>query len=175
MNATSTLNPPRPAVETPCDCSHKGIAFKRILVAVDGSPQSEYAVEAATRLAGQLGGAEIILVTAFWVDVLTGPEICYVEPEIRATRIEAAQALLDQVKAKMPAPLKVEKVLREGDAAAEIVAAAQLYGVDLIIMGTHGRGPVGQVFVGSVANAVTRKANCPVMTVAHPLPACKGA
>jgi nucleotide-binding universal stress UspA family protein len=98
-----------------------------------------------------------------------------VEPEIRGSRIEAAQALLEHVKSKMPEPLKVEKVLREGEAATEIVAAAQLYGADLIIMGTHGRGPVGQVFVGSVANAVTRKAHCPVMTVAHPLPACKGA
>jgi nucleotide-binding universal stress UspA family protein len=40
--------------------------------------------------------------------------------------------------------------------------------VDLIVMGTHGRGPLGHVVLGSVAERVVRKAPCPVLTVRTP-------
>jgi nucleotide-binding universal stress UspA family protein len=38
----------------------------------------------------------------------------------------------------------------------------------LIVMGTHGRGPVAHLFMGSVAERVVRMAPCPVLTVRHP-------
>jgi len=50
----------------------------------------------------------------------------------------------------------------------EILRYAKDNAVDLIVMGTHGRGPLGHVVLGSVAERVVRKAPCPVLTVRTP-------
>jgi nucleotide-binding universal stress UspA family protein len=52
-----------------------------------------------------------------------------------------------------------------GDARAEILAHAEREGVDLIVMGTHGRGGAARLFLGSVAERIVRAAPCPVLTV----------
>ncbi|MGE3513217.1 MAG: universal stress protein, partial [Vicinamibacterales bacterium] len=52
--------------------------------------------------------------------------------------------------------------------AAAIVEYANEAHVDLIIIGTHGRGGVAKLLMGSVAERVVRTANCPVLTVRHP-------
>ena len=57
-----------------------------------------------------------------------------------------------------------------GSPAACIVAAAIEHGVDLIVMGTHGRGPLMHVMLGNVAERVVRTAPCPVLTVRQPGP-----
>ena len=50
----------------------------------------------------------------------------------------------------------------------EIVDYAAKAGIDLLILGTHGRGPIAHTFLGSVAERVVRHAPCPVLTVKHP-------
>ena len=50
----------------------------------------------------------------------------------------------------------------------EIVGYASQQRIDLIVIGTHGRGPIGHMLLGSVAEKVVRKAPCPVLTVRHP-------
>ena len=50
----------------------------------------------------------------------------------------------------------------------EIVTYAKSHDIDLIVMGTHGRGPIAHMLMGSVAEKVVRKAPCPVLTVRHP-------
>ena len=160
---------PRPGFETRRHRNLETPGFRRILVAVDGSEQSGFAVEAATQLGGQLG-AEIVLLNVFWVECHASPELGFVDPELRSKRIEVGIALLARIEAEMPHTLRVEKAVREGNTAEEIIIAAALYDVDLIVMGTHGRRPMAQILMGSVANAVTCKALCPVMTVAHPFP-----
>ena len=50
----------------------------------------------------------------------------------------------------------------------EILRYAKENAIDLIVMGTHGRGPLGHVVLGSVAERVVRKAPCPVLTVRTP-------
>jgi nucleotide-binding universal stress UspA family protein len=52
--------------------------------------------------------------------------------------------------------------------AREIVEYAAANKIDLLILGTHGRGPVAHLFMGSVAERVVRSAPCPVLTVRHP-------
>ena len=52
--------------------------------------------------------------------------------------------------------------------AEEIVKYAKAHAIDLIVMGTHGRGALAQLLVGSVAERVVRTAPCPVLTVRHP-------
>ena len=55
--------------------------------------------------------------------------------------------------------------VEEGRPSRVIVEHAREHHVDLIVMGTHGRGPVAQFFLGSVAENVIRSAECPVLTV----------
>jgi nucleotide-binding universal stress UspA family protein len=50
----------------------------------------------------------------------------------------------------------------------EIVAYAKAQNIDLIVLGTHGRGPIAHMLMGSVAERVVRKAPCPVLTVRNP-------
>jgi nucleotide-binding universal stress UspA family protein len=52
-----------------------------------------------------------------------------------------------------------------GHPVSEILSYARDRQVDLIVMGTHGRGPLGHVVMGSVAERVVRRAPCPVLTV----------
>lgn len=49
----------------------------------------------------------------------------------------------------------------------EIVRYADAQRIDLIVIGTHGRGLIGHVLLGSVAEKVVRRAPCPVLTVRH--------
>jgi nucleotide-binding universal stress UspA family protein len=55
-----------------------------------------------------------------------------------------------------------------GHPVVEILRYAGEHNVDLVVIGTHGRGPLGHMVMGSVAERVVRKSNCPVLTVHHP-------
>jgi nucleotide-binding universal stress UspA family protein len=63
----------------------------------------------------------------------------------------------------------VKTALTTGNLTANaIVAYARQNDVDLIIIGTHGRGAMGRLIMGSVAERVVRTAPCPVLTVRQP-------
>ena len=59
----------------------------------------------------------------------------------------------------------VKSVVRFGDPVAEILAEAEVFGADLIVVGTAGRSGIGRVLLGSVAERVFGKATVPVMLV----------
>jgi nucleotide-binding universal stress UspA family protein len=59
-------------------------------------------------------------------------------------------------------------VITSNVTAGTIVEHAKTESVDLIVMGTHGRGAVAHLLMGSVAERVVRIAPCPVLTVRHP-------
>jgi len=59
-------------------------------------------------------------------------------------------------------------MLGDGDAATTIVDTAKDKACDLIVMGTHGWGGLTRLLMGSVAEAVVRRAPCPVLTVKTP-------
>jgi nucleotide-binding universal stress UspA family protein len=67
----------------------------------------------------------------------------------------------------------VEHQLREGDAATEILRAADELRCDLIVMGSHGRAGLARMIMGSVAEAVLRGARCPVLIVKTPVSSTK--
>ena len=67
------------------------------------------------------------------------------------------------------ATLHAIAVLKTSDnPAEEIVKYAKAHHIDLVVMGTHGRGAMAQLLMGSVAEKVVRTAPCPVLTVRHP-------
>ena len=70
---------------------------------------------------------------------------------------ECVESIRDQV--------SIETAFAEGRPSVKIVEYARDHDVDMIVMGTHGRGSVAQFFLGSVAENVVRSAACPVVTV----------
>lgn len=64
--------------------------------------------------------------------------------------------------------IPVSHVLLEGDPASQIVAYAARAGIDVIVMGTHGRSGVERLLMGSVAERVLRDAHCSVLVVKMP-------
>jgi nucleotide-binding universal stress UspA family protein len=136
-----------------------------VLVAVDFEEASRRAVEVARELAGPLG-AELCLVHVYRLPVYTYP--AFEPPSLPGLTQEislAAAAALDE----LAAAVSVERtILREGDSATEILAAAREAGAVLIAMGTHGRSGLAHALLGSVAERVVRESDVPVLTVRAP-------
>lgn len=65
-------------------------------------------------------------------------------------------------------PHTTPAILTSSSPAMAIVDYAAEHGIDLIVMGTHGRGALAHLVMGSVAERVVRLAGCPVLTVRHP-------
>jgi nucleotide-binding universal stress UspA family protein len=82
-----------------------------------------------------------------------------------AFEVETSRAALAEAVAALGPILAPTVKTVAGLAAREIVAYAGAHGVDLIVMGTHGRTGVSHALLGSVAEAVVRRARCPVLTV----------
>jgi nucleotide-binding universal stress UspA family protein len=71
---------------------------------------------------------------------------------------------------KVDPTARVEYRVEEGHPAETILAVAQEVRADLIVMGTHGRSGARRLLMGSVAEAVSRRAACPVVTVRSSVP-----
>jgi nucleotide-binding universal stress UspA family protein len=84
-------------------------------------------------------------------------------PEDVKDRLAALHALAPEV--------DVAYRVAEGNPATEIVRLAGELPANLIVMGTHGRTGLGRLLMGSVAEAVLRRAPCPVLTLKVPFPA----
>ena len=79
----------------------------------------------------------------------------------------APQPSLDALAGEIGGGLRVLSAVESGSPAAQIVRYAERNGVDLIVLGTHGRTGVTRALLGSVAERVVRTAPCPVLTVSR--------
>jgi nucleotide-binding universal stress UspA family protein len=121
--------------------------FHRILLAYDGSRDSEAALELATALARDQSARLTVLtvvpdVAGAVTSVAAGPY------DLEAYYGELQRNAQDAV----PADVSVTMLLQHGSPAQKITAAAD--GHDLVVMGTHGRGRLGEALAGSVSRAV---------------------
>jgi nucleotide-binding universal stress UspA family protein len=139
----------------------------RTLVALDDSPQARHALEYALSVHDE---DEFVLVHVIdYSESITDPgrggrgrlEGWYQ----KAT--EDAEELFAGAKERTDDHgLAVTTVVRDGKPAGEILDCAAEHGVDRIVMGSHGRTGVARVLLGSVAEQVVRRAECPT-TVVH--------
>ena len=120
----------------------------------------------ATRLAEGLG-ATASLIHVVSSSTATPIGFRFEFDAIGSAWLTGGENLLTQMAAQMMAVVDAVQILREGDPALEIVAAAKQNGSDLIVMGTHGRKPIGQLLQWSTAAHVVRHTPCPVLTVAR--------
>ena len=93
-----------------------------------------------------------------------GGELYYGIPE---PATEDLKKMLVDVKPSDP-QVSYEHRLITGDPASAMVRLAEEEGVDMIVLGTHGRTGVLRLLMGSVAEAVVRRAKCPVLTFKQP-------
>jgi nucleotide-binding universal stress UspA family protein len=144
------------------------MAYKRILVPVDGSETSNTGMEEALKLARD-GSARIRLVHV--VDdtlAFSSPEGTSVNYVLDAMRKMGRDALATAANRVRRAKLEAETELVEdstGRVADAIVEQAKRWRADLIVMGTHGRRGFNRLLIGSNAELVVRHSAIPVLLV----------
>ena len=134
-----------------------------LAVGYDGMAESHAALEEAAKLATKFGASIRVIGVATPV------------PAIGAAAAAQAgtvggpdfQSRLHEAVAGLPAELRAQPVLEKGEPVEKLLAAAEM-GVDLLVLGSRGFGPVMRLLIGSVSSKVIRGAPCPVMVVPRP-------
>ena len=143
------------------------VTLARILVPVDFSDCSLDALAFAVKVAQQAEASIILLhvlePVSYGLDFTLGNITTREE-----ARISWTKRLEDLASSHRQPHVPVEIQLRGGLPIDSILDSAQTMPCDLIVMGTHGRRGISHAFSGSVAEAVLRKAHCPVLTVRNP-------
>ncbi len=147
------------------------IALKNVLVPTDFSETSDVALRYGKALAGAFGAMlHVVHVVEEpfgqpWAVESYGFSLSALQDEwIKDATTRVAATLTPEERTT----LRAVTLTVLGHPVMEVLRYATEHQIDLIVMGTHGRGPLGKVVLGSVAERVVRKAPCPVLTVRHP-------
>ena len=130
------------------------LRIREVLFATDFSDASREAGATAAEVARHFGARLHVL---------------HVVPPI--TDPTPAPVALRDAAAELSEGLTIVTAIASGRIARQIVEYVDRHGVDLVVLGTHGRTGVSHALLGSVAEAVTRRARCRVLTVPARLPA----
>ena len=144
------------------------LTLKTVLVPTDFSDASESALRYGKAMALAFGASlhvvhvmEDLLAHAWAAEVYVASM-----PQLRdEIEKESRQRLGTLLTDGERTELRAETALLAGNPFLEIVRYAKAHNIDLIVMGTHGRGPIAHMLLGSVAEKVVRKSPCPVLTV----------
>jgi nucleotide-binding universal stress UspA family protein len=137
-----------------------------ILLATDGSPSASAATAKAIELAQATGWA--LHAVTVWHTPISGYGIfaAAYAPELGELERERAGEILGAVEiAAEDAGVELTTEMREGYAPEEICEAAKECGAGLIVIGSHGWGPIRRLVVGSVSSAVLDHVHVPVLIV----------
>jgi nucleotide-binding universal stress UspA family protein len=136
---------------------------RTLLLATDLADASASATDEAFDLAGRLG-ARLLVVSVIDPGSLKMPGGRFRAriDQVRERREQQAQALVERGRAQ---GLDVSFLIWTGDPGDMIVEAAEAERADMVLVGSHGRGPVGRLLLGSVSEHVVRNAPCPVLVV----------
>ena len=139
---------------------------QHVLVPIDFSATADralaYAIALAQQLQARLTLLHVLDMTPLAMgDMDTGMPVSALD----ALETEAQHLLQASLERVQRAGLQGESLLVQGTPTQTIVDTAGEQGVDLILMGTHGRTGLAHVFLGSVAEHVVRQAPCPVLVM----------
>ena len=148
------------------------ITLKNVLVATDFGEASETALQYGRDLARTFGASLHVLHVADDVRARAAGVEGYavdfseIQSEVEASARKQLDAVVtDEDRRQLGAKAIVQTSTTP---ALAIVLYAKEANVDLLVIGTHGRGGMARLFMGSVAERVVRTAPCPVLTVRHP-------
>ena len=153
------------------------VAFKKILIPIDGSPFSEASIPYVKELAKETGG-EIILLRVSEPPVLSADRSPAIKPsweeyrDILMTEIQRqAEEYMEGIKANIEkSGIKVSSQAILGKAAESILQVAKKENINLIAMTTHGRTGVSRWVYGSVASRIVEESLQPVMLIRPSVP-----
>jgi nucleotide-binding universal stress UspA family protein len=136
---------------------------RTLLLATDLTEASASATDEAFDLAGHLG-ARLLVVSV--IDprslLLPGGRFRARIDQVRERHEALAQGLVERGR---ELGIQVSFLIWTGDPGDMIVEAAEAERADMVLVGSHGRGAVGRLFLGSVSEHVVRNAPCPVLVV----------
>ncbi len=147
------------------------VKLQNILCPTDFSELSvgaiNYAVLLAEAFAARLHLLHVVdQAYQYWMAM--GPETFPVGPAPEELIKTATKQMEDFASQYVPEKLQASREIISGRPFLEIIRVAKEKKCDLIVIGTHGRGALSQVLLGSVAEKVVRKAPCPVLSVRDP-------
>ena len=138
------------------------VAFQNVLVATDLSPFSERALGWAKGIARRY--ASELYVT----HIISPSETALIPPEYWGSTEEALEEAAARDMEGLDANLQTlrhKMLLRHGSVCDSISEEIREFGIDLLVMATHGRGGFGRLMMGSVAEEMLRRVHCPVLTI----------
>lgn len=136
--------------------------FEKILVTLDGSELAELALPYAEEFAGKMG-SELILLHV--VQSIDDPYSRILQPYFEKMLTNIKCNIEKYLSKYQPENIKLDIKILVGHPAEQIIDYADIKGVDLIIMATHGRSGIRRWSLGSVADKVVRSAKKPVLLV----------
>ena len=146
--------------------------FQTILAPLDGSAFGEHALPLALAMARRSGASLRLLHVAptpasIYAESPLFMEDSYLESYVREQHRAASLAYLNAVVRRLKALPEghVTRLVAEGEVRDVIRAQAECVGADLVVMTTHGRGPLGRFWLGSVADELVRTLPMPVLLV----------
>jgi nucleotide-binding universal stress UspA family protein len=132
-------------------------------VGFDGMAESYAALEEAAKLASKFGGSLRVIGVATPVPAMGAAAAAQAGPDAGPD----FQTRLNVAVAELPLELRALPVFERGDPVHKLLEAADM-GVDLLVLGSRGFGPVMRLLIGSVSSRVIREAPCPVLVVPRP-------
>jgi nucleotide-binding universal stress UspA family protein len=138
--------------------------FKTVLACTDFSPLGEAAIESAVELGRGFGAEHIKLahVVPLHSERILEAMASKARHEIVLEDQNFAMKVLDSIDLPLTEAM-VTREVRVGEPAKTLALMAGEVGADLIVMGSHGRGPLARMIFGSVAQDLARVAPCPVL------------
>jgi nucleotide-binding universal stress UspA family protein len=140
------------------------MAFTRILIAVDTSEIGIHATLVGVELASVLG-AQVAFIHVIGPAMSDGALFAVASPELVLPPDYEISQVLERLQGRAPIPKEATKFVPIGDPVESITEAARNWPADLVVIGSHGRGGVDRVLLGSVAEGVARHSPCPVLIV----------
>lgn len=144
---------------------------KTILVAVDLSPASQAALQAAVRLAEELNTRLYCLYVVDTTDLRYALEK-EIQGNLRSSEVlkkrvkkHIEDSFLNFIERSIGSDREIKKLIARGQPWREILKAAKKLEPTLIVLGTRGLGAIKTVFLGSTARDVIRSSPCPVVVV----------
>jgi nucleotide-binding universal stress UspA family protein len=143
----------------------------KILIAYDGSPAADAAVDLVSRQPWP-DSTEVRVVTVLEIPLFyplaNGIEVYpplseKVRQAMRENAYKGVQAAVEKI--RMKPGMQATYELREGDVKRALLEAIREWGADLVIVGSHGKGAIGRLFLGSVSHALVTHAPCNVEVV----------
>jgi nucleotide-binding universal stress UspA family protein len=132
-------------------------------VGFDGMAESYAALDEAAKLAMKFGGSLRVIGVATPVPAIGAAAAA----QVGADAGPDFQTQLNDAVAGLPEELHALPVFERGDPVRKLLEAAEI-GVDLLVLGSRGFGPVMRLLIGSVSSRVIREAACPVLVVPRP-------